>query len=66
LEQSKIQVKEETPVFSILQPAMIPHQKSKPKKPMIVAIWLFLGGIVGAGIVFGREYLGGIKQKWNA
>jgi len=31
---------------------------------MIVAIWLFLGAILGTGIIFGKEYLSGIKQKW--
>jgi len=65
LEQAKIQVKEETPVFSILEPAMVPNEKSKPKKPMIVFIWLFLGGIVGTGMVFGKEYLKHMKIKWN-
>jgi len=65
LEQAKIQVKEETPVFSILEPAMVPREKSKPKKGMILAIWLFLGGIIGVGIVFGREYLKDIRMKWN-
>ena len=65
LEQAKIQVKEETPVFSILEPAMVPRERSKPKRPMIVFIWLFLGGIVGTGIVFGKVYLKDIKAKWN-
>jgi len=65
LEQAKIQVKEETPVFSILEPAMVPSERSKPKKPMIVFIWLFLGGIVGTGMVFGKVYLKEIKTKWN-
>ncbi len=65
LEQAKIQVKEETPVFSILEPAMVPSERSKPKKPMIVFIWLFLGGIVGTGMVFGKVYLKDIKTKWN-
>jgi uncharacterized protein involved in exopolysaccharide biosynthesis len=65
LEQAKIQVKEETPVFSIIEPAMVPQEKSKPKKPMIVFIWLFLGGIVGTGMVFGKVYLKDIKTKWN-
>jgi LPS O-antigen subunit length determinant protein (WzzB/FepE family) len=32
---------------------------------MIVFIWIFLGGILGVGIVFGREFLGDIKSKWN-
>lgn len=65
LEQAKIQVKEETPVFSILQPAMVPTEKTKPNKPMILLIWLFLGGFIGTAIIFGKEYVTGIKQKWN-
>ncbi|HET6556631.1 MAG TPA: Wzz/FepE/Etk N-terminal domain-containing protein [Prolixibacteraceae bacterium] len=65
LEQAKIQVKEETPVFSVLEPAVIPYEKTKPKKVMIIFIWLFLGGIVSVGIIFGKAYLSGIKQKWN-
>lgn len=65
LEQAKIQVKEETPVFSVLEPAMVPAEKSKPKRPMILAIWLFLGGIAGVGIVFGKGFLKDIQTKWN-
>lgn len=65
LEQAKIQVKEETPVFSVLEPAVIPFEKTKPKKAMIVAIWLFLGAFAGVGILFSKEFMAGIKQKWN-
>lgn len=65
LEQAKIQVKEETPVFSVLVPAVVPHEKTKPKKAMIVAIWLFLGVIAGVGFIFAKTYLSEIKQKWN-
>jgi hypothetical protein len=65
LEQAKIQVKKETPVFTIVQPATVPSEKSKPKKPMIVFIWLFLGGIVGVGWVFGKVFMKDIKLKWN-
>jgi len=65
LEQAKIQVKKETPVFTIVEPVSVPIEKSKPKKAMIVAIWLFLGGIVGVGIVFGKDYLKDIKTKWK-
>lgn len=65
LEQAKIQVKKETPVFTIVEPVTVPSEKSKPKKAMILAIWIFLGGIVGVGIVFGREFFGELRKKWN-
>jgi uncharacterized protein involved in exopolysaccharide biosynthesis len=65
LEQAKIKVKEETPVFSVIEPAVVPNEKSKPKKAIIVFIWLFLGGIVGVGKVLGKEYLKDIKADWN-
>jgi len=65
LEQAKIQVKEVTPVFSVLEPAVVPHKKTKPQKGTIVVIWLCLGVIAGTSIVFGKEYLSIIKQKWD-
>ncbi|WP_461629864.1 GNVR domain-containing protein [Labilibaculum euxinus] len=65
LETQKIQVKEDTPVFTIIEPVAIPIEKSKPKRPMILVIWTFLGGIVGVGMVFGKEFFSGIKDKWK-
>jgi LPS O-antigen subunit length determinant protein (WzzB/FepE family) len=65
LEQAEISVKENTPVFSIIQPVSVPIEKSKPKRPMILIIWLFIGGIIGTGVVFGKEYLTQFKQRWQ-
>lgn len=65
LEQAKIQVKEDTPVFTIIEPVSVPLEKSKPKRAMILIIWIFLGGIIGTGMVFGREYLQQFKERWN-
>ena len=65
LEQAKIQVKQDTPVFTIIEPVTVPMKKSKPNRPMILMIWLFLGGVVGTGIVFGREYTRSIKKQWD-
>ena len=65
LEQAKIQVKQDTPVFTILEPISVPTKKSKPNRPMILFIWLFLGGVVGTGIVFGKQYVGSVKKQWN-
>jgi Uncharacterized protein involved in exopolysaccharide biosynthesis len=65
LEQAKIQVKEETPSFSVIQPTVVPDKKSKPNRPMILAIWIFLGGIAGIGWIFGKQFYADLKNKWN-
>ncbi len=65
LEQARIQVKEDTPVLSVIKPVVVPLEKSKPNRPMILAIWLFLGIIAGIGIVLGRGYLSEIKKKFR-
>jgi len=65
LEQAKIQVKKDTPVFTIIEPVSIPIEKSKPKRAMILAIWVLFGGIVGLVLVYGKQFASGIKQKWN-
>ena len=39
-------------------------EKSKPKKSIIVAIWFFIGGVIGVGGVFGKLYLKEFRKKW--
>ncbi len=63
LESQKIKLKENTPIFTVLEPVSVPTGKSKPKRAMILVIWLFLGGVIGVGIVFGREWLKSFKDK---
>ncbi len=54
LEQSKFKVQQETPVFKVINPAMVPLRKSKPSTSLILMGMLFLGGFVGVGIIFGK------------
>jgi len=65
LEQAKIQVKKETPVLTIIKPVTVPSEKSKPKRSIIIFIWLCIGGVIGTVIVFAKEHIGPIKEKWN-
>lgn len=65
LETQKIQVKEDTPVFAVLNPVAVPIKKSKPNRPITLVIFTFLGVVVGVGTVFGREFLGSVKEQWN-
>ncbi|MEA4839916.1 MAG: Wzz/FepE/Etk N-terminal domain-containing protein [Bacteroidales bacterium] len=66
LEQAKIQVKKDTPVFTIVEPVTIPTERSKPNRAMILMIWLFLGGVIGCGIVYGRQWLKDVRRKWQS
>lgn len=63
LETQKIQVKENTPVFAVIDPVSVPVEKSKPKRAMILAVWLFLGLVVGIGTIFGKEWIGNLKKS---
>ena len=65
LEQARIKVKEDTPVFSVIQPVVVPYERSKPKRTMILAIWIFLGIVVGVGWVFASQYISDAKQHWE-
>ena len=65
LEAARIQVKEDTPVLTIIEPITIPTESFKPKRKQILLIWTFIGLIIGIGWVFGFEYFKKIKKKWN-
>ena len=51
LEQAKIQVKETTPILTIIDPVTIPLERSKPKRALILVLFTFLGGFAGIGLV---------------
>ena len=49
VEQAKIQVNKDTPIFTIIEPVSVPLDRSKPKRSLIVVIWTFLGGVLAVG-----------------
>ena len=57
VEQAKLQLKKDTPVFSTIQEAVIPIKKSSPKRAQIVIIFGILGLIASSIIVLIREPL---------
>jgi len=63
LEQAKIQVKNDTPVFAILKPVVVPLKKSEPQRFTILFVWMLVGTVIGAGVVGGKEYLSIIKNR---
>jgi len=51
VEQAKLQVNKDTPVFTIIEPVTVPFKHSAPKRSLIVVIWTFLGVVLSVGFV---------------
>ncbi len=64
LEQTKISVKEHTPVFTVLEPAIVPDEKTSPKRKIIFIVSLFIGSILGVGMVLAQQLWRNVKQEW--
>ena len=62
LEQAKIKLKEDTPVFTTLEPVKVPVEKTKPRRTLIVIISAFLGVMAASFFLLFTEYLKSIKS----
>lgn len=51
VEQAKIKLKEDTPVFTVLEPVRVPEDKSKPMRIVLIIICAFLGIFAGLGLM---------------
>jgi uncharacterized protein involved in exopolysaccharide biosynthesis len=56
LEESKIKIHRETPIFKVLEPAQIPVNKSEPKRSIMVIGYLLVGLILSILAVLARNY----------
>ena len=65
LEQAKISVKENTPIFTIVEPVVVPTERSKPKRGLICVLFTFLGVFAGVGVVFGVPFVANVFEKEN-
>ena len=63
VEQAKLQVNKDTPVFTTIQPVTIPFERSAPKRSLIVVTFVFLGFITSVGYVLVKEPLIKIIQS---
>ena len=64
LEQAKIQVKRDTPSYAIIQPVTIPMKPSNSRAKTLI-VWVFLGFVLGCGIVLGKGYLPKLKAMFK-
>ena len=62
VEQRKLQVSEDTPVFSVIKEASMPVKKSSPKITQMVLIFGLIGFVMSSVYVLIKNlYLGSIK-----
>jgi len=66
LEQAKLQVSKDTPIFSIINPVTIPNIRSAPKRSLIVLIYGFLGFVLSCGFVLVKNPLKNILKEIKA
>ena len=62
-ETARIEEVNDTPVITVVDPAVPPERKSKPKRILLASVALFLGAIVGVSWAFGAEYLERMRQR---
>ena len=55
VEQAKLQVNKDTPVFTTIKPVTIPFERSAPKRSLIVIIFAFMGLVFSSGFVLVNE-----------
>lgn len=62
--QVELQVKEDTPVLSVVQPIVVPFERSKPRRAIILIAFTFLGGCLGCASVFGLDFIKNQGSSW--
>lgn len=55
LEQAKIKLSEESPLFSVIEDINVPIEKSRPRRALILAISIVLGGVFSSIYVLVRS-----------
>jgi hypothetical protein len=55
VEQAKLQVNKDTPVFTTIQPVTVPFARSAPKRSLIVIVFGFLGLVFSCGYILVKE-----------
>ena len=66
VEQRKLQVSEDTPVFSIVKEASMPFIRSSPKRTLMVLIFGFIGLVLSVLYILVRGHVGQILKEINS
>lgn len=63
LEQARIKLNRDTPVFTILENVVVPNEPSSPRKGRVLFLSVFLGVFFGVGIIGLRMFWEQIKSQ---
>jgi uncharacterized protein involved in exopolysaccharide biosynthesis len=63
VEESRLNLQEQTPIFSEVQPANVPTERNEPKRGMMVIVFTLLGGILSVGWVLIAPLLGTFREN---
>lgn len=64
LEQAKLQVNKDTPVFYVIKPVVVPYGSFSPNRLLIIVVLVILGFLIAMGMIFGRHLISQIQKQW--
>ncbi len=65
-ETARIEEVNDTPVITVIDPAVPPHRKSRPNRTLLVLMALALGGLLSVSWAMSAEYLERVRRKDEA
>ncbi|GGH01744.1 chain-length determining protein [Polaribacter pacificus] len=63
LEKQQLQVKQDTPVFTVIKPVSVPLEKSEPKRFSVFIGWILLGFFISVVFIFSRIFIINLINK---
>ena len=66
LEQARLTVQESMPMLTVIDPVVVPQQRSAPRRGMILAVFLFLGVAGSIGWVLVKPFVSDIVREVKA
>ena len=62
-EQAQLAVRKTTPVLTVVNPVVVPAEKSAPRRSLILVVFVFLGLIVAVGWVFVAPFFNTLSHE---
>ena len=63
VEQARIQLRKDTPIFTVINPVVVPNQRTRPKRTLIVIGFAFLGCCFGISYILIKDPLKKIQRQ---